>query len=247
MGKVVSGRDRRERGHQTHPGGRAQRSDREEPGRASTAPGRRQPGPGPAHEGRKPRETSLPARRCEGPHGQGSREAGASECSALRCRSARPPFHAPWPCAECRHGLLGTDLRAKLIFSSDRDVPPRAFSRRPAQQPPTSTAARTTHQTEASGRDWLEIANSRPIRAEASLSSVFIGHLNCQSSTPTARSLSGPLDWPGAVGSPLPTSVTTLGSAVKARPQACHRVLEPSKRTASGNSTRACSKTGSNG
>lgn len=88
MGKVVSGRDGRERGHQTHPGGRAQRSDREEPGRASTAPGRRQPGPGPAHEGRKPRETSLPARRCEGPQGRAAGRRGPR--GARRSGAARP-------------------------------------------------------------------------------------------------------------------------------------------------------------
>lgn len=87
-----------------------------------------------------------------------------------------PHTPALGPAAGCGEysRLLITDLRAKLIFSSDRDVPlkndfnllPKEARLPQAVQhtPTTSAALRTSHKVDTSEPDWLKLLMPCPLR-----------------------------------------------------------------------------------
>jgi hypothetical protein len=127
----------------------------------------------------------------------------------------RSPVHTrPGPLGGRRHGLLVTDLRAKLILSSDRDVPLGDFTTGTAQQPPTSTP-RGPPTRQVSGRDWLKLPTAGLLGRKRRCSSFFIGQHSCQSSTHFLALVVSLAPWIGQVLSRLPCArirVTTRDS-----------------------------------
>lgn len=136
------------------------------------------------------RNTRAPRMRCPGPGTLAETVLPLPKLHPLPCLGPNCLPHTPalGPAAGCGEhcDLLITDLRAKLIFSPDRDVPlkndfnvlPKAarLPRAVSQTPTTSAASRTSHKVDTSELDWLTLLMSCPLRPKRLLSSALIGY-----------------------------------------------------------------------